>query len=99
MPGTRPGMTADGGSSHAHLDYLRGVVAEDVDHLHRDLVFPLRRILMRRAFQFQLAIAARPEALPLVLENVAPGAMRPVASGKVTTIVSGRRVKSKSTAQ
>ena len=82
-----------GPRSYHHLDHLRRVVAENVDHLDRDGDAALALVDVRRAGQFERAVAAGAEALPLVLENVAPvhcgrSTMRPVASGRVTVRIS-----------
>src|SRR3569833_3983533 len=49
------------------------IVAEDIDHFHRDRVSALLRIGVRRGDQFQAAVATGAEALPLVFEDVAAG--------------------------
>ena len=56
-----------------HRHERHRVVAEDVDHLHGDRVAPGCSYVCWRRRQFELAVLAGPEALPLVLEDVGAG--------------------------
>src|SRR3989344_3823663 len=46
------------------------IVAENIHHLHSDLVAPFLFVLVRDALEFQCAVFLRAERLPLVLEDV-----------------------------
>ena len=58
-------------SPHVHRHQCHGVVAEDVDHLHRNRVAALAVVGVHGRGQVKVAALAGAEALPLVLEDVA----------------------------
>src|SRR5579863_8109545 len=62
--------------SDLHPYDLCRVVAEDIDDLDGHGLASWRGVGMRGADQFQGAVPARAERLPLVLEDVAPGPLR-----------------------
>ncbi len=58
--------------SYLHVNNRHRVVAEDIDHLHRELA-PSRFAFVKDAFQLQRPVFLQTETLPLVLKDVIPG--------------------------
>ncbi|MBE9485946.1 MAG: hypothetical protein IMY82_02100 [Chloroflexi bacterium] len=54
---------------HRHLNNFHGIVAKNIDYLHRDFA-PSGQALHEGAFQFQRAVLFGAERLPLIFKDM-----------------------------